>query len=87
MEIEKRYSKQQILTMYCNLVNVGHGNYGMKAAARYYFDKEPADLEPHEAAMGSMYLHATTGSNGHTASAAIVLSRLASPARPMLGKP
>ena len=51
VEIEKRYSKQQILTMYCNLVNVGHGNYGMKAAARYYFDKDPADLEVHEAAM------------------------------------
>lgn len=51
VEIEKRYSKQQILTMYCNLVNLGHGNYGMKAATRYFFDKEVADLEIQEAAM------------------------------------
>ncbi len=51
VELEKRLSKQQILTMYCNLVNVGHGNYGMKAAARYYFDREVDDLELHEAAM------------------------------------
>ncbi|MDX1645033.1 MAG: biosynthetic peptidoglycan transglycosylase, partial [Thermoanaerobaculia bacterium] len=51
VEIEKRFSKQQILTMYCNLINVGHGNYGMKAAARYYFEKEIGELEVHEAAM------------------------------------
>lgn len=51
VEIEKGFSKQQILTMYCNLINVGHGNYGMKAAAGYYFEKPLGDLEVHEAAM------------------------------------
>ncbi len=51
VEIEKNYSKEQILTFYCNLMNLGHRNYGMKAATRYYFDKEPAELEAHEAAM------------------------------------
>jgi len=51
VEIEKRFSKQQILTMYCNLVNVGHGNYGMRAAARYYFDKEIDELSASETAM------------------------------------
>lgn len=51
VELEKRFSKQQLLTLYCNLMNVGHGNYGMAQAARYYFDKPVADLELHEAAM------------------------------------
>ena len=51
VELEKRYSKDQILTMYMNLVNMGHGNYGMASAARYYFDKDVAALDLHEAAM------------------------------------
>ncbi|MEM6796147.1 MAG: penicillin-binding transpeptidase domain-containing protein, partial [Acidobacteriota bacterium] len=44
VELEKNYSKQQILTMYANLVNLGHGNYGMEAAARAYFNKSVAEL-------------------------------------------
>jgi len=51
VELEKRFTKQQILTLYCNLINLGHGNYGMAQAARYYFDKTVGDLEVHEAAM------------------------------------
>lgn len=51
VEIEKQYTKEQILTFYCNLMNLGHRNYGMKTASRYYFDREPEDLEPHQAAM------------------------------------
>lgn len=50
VEIEKRYTKQQILTLYLNLVNLGHGNYGMQAAARYYFNKSVAELSLPEAA-------------------------------------
>ncbi len=50
VEIEKRYSKPQILTLYCNVEFLGHGNYGMASAARYYFDKEARDLTPAEAA-------------------------------------
>jgi penicillin-binding protein 1A len=38
-QIEKEYSKDQILTMYCNQVYLGHGNYGIEAASRYYFGK------------------------------------------------
>lgn len=51
VEIEKQYTKEQILTFYCNLMNLGHRNYGMKTASLYYFDREPEDLEPHQAAM------------------------------------
>ena len=43
VEIEKSFSKQQILTLYCNLEFLGHGNYGMAAAARDYFDKDVRD--------------------------------------------
>jgi penicillin-binding protein 1A len=50
VEIEKRYTKDQILTLYMNLVNLGHGNYGMKAAARYYFNKPIGELTLPEAA-------------------------------------
>ena len=39
VELEKNYTKQQILTLYLNLVNLGHGNYGVEAASRYYFNK------------------------------------------------
>ena len=50
VEIEKHYTKEQILALYLNVVNVGHGNWGMKAAARYYFNKEVGELTLPEAA-------------------------------------
>lgn len=50
VEIEKRYSKDQILTLYANLVNVGHGHYGMEAGARYFFNKSVGALSLAEAA-------------------------------------
>ncbi|MEP6802258.1 MAG: PBP1A family penicillin-binding protein [Acidobacteriota bacterium] len=50
-EIERRYSKDQILTMYVNEIYLGHGNYGFEAAARYYFGKGVRDLTLAEAAL------------------------------------
>jgi penicillin-binding protein 1A len=50
VELEKRYSKDQILTLWANLQNLGHGNYGMEAAARDYFNKSVTDLTIAEAA-------------------------------------
>ena len=50
VELEKRFSKQQLLTMYCNLVNLSQGNYGMEAASRNYFGKSVGDLTLAEAA-------------------------------------
>jgi penicillin-binding protein 1A len=50
VEIEKHYTKEQILALYLNVINVGHGNWGMKAAARYYFNKEVGELTLPEAA-------------------------------------
>ncbi len=50
-EIERRYSKEQILTMYANEIYFGHGNYGVEAASRYYFGKSIQSLTLAEAAL------------------------------------
>jgi penicillin-binding protein 1A len=50
IELEKRLSKQQILTLYCNLAFLGHGNYGMEVAARDYFGHGVEELTLVEAA-------------------------------------
>jgi penicillin-binding protein 1A len=50
-KIEKQYSKQQILTLYCNQHNMGRGIYGVAAAAEDYFGKQLKDLTLGECAM------------------------------------
>lgn len=40
LELEKKYSKEEILTLYLNTINFGEGNYGVKAAADFYFNKD-----------------------------------------------
>ncbi len=50
VELEKTLSKQQILTLYCNIFFLGHGNYGMEAASRYYFGHGVRELSLPEAA-------------------------------------
>src|SRR5215510_13793674 len=51
IQIERLYTKQQILTMYVNLHFMGHGQYGFAAAAEYYLGKELKDRNIEEAAM------------------------------------
>lgn len=51
VRIESHYSKDEILTGYINTVYFGHGIYGIKNAAHYYFDKEPCELDLNEASM------------------------------------
>ncbi len=51
LEIERRFTKKEIFTLYCNLVNFGHGNYGVEAASRFYFGKSAKDLTLEEAAL------------------------------------
>ncbi len=65
VELEKHFSKQQILTLYVNLINVGSGNYGMAAAARDYFGKDVADLTLPEAATLVGILPAPSRYNPH----------------------
>lgn len=50
-KIERQYSKRQILTLYCNQHYMGHGAYGVAAAADTYFGKELKDLTLEECAM------------------------------------
>ena len=44
IQIETHYSKDEILEGYLNTINYGHGNYGIKNASNYYFNKDPSDL-------------------------------------------
>ena len=51
IQIEKRYTKREILTLYCNQMYLGSGAYGVEAAARLYFGKPAIELELEEAAL------------------------------------
>ena len=49
--LEAHYDKDTILQGYINTVYFGHGIYGIKNASRYYFNKEPKDLDLNESTM------------------------------------
>jgi 1A family penicillin-binding protein len=49
-EMEKHYSKEQILEAYLNQISFGHGWYGVESAARHYFGKSASKLTLVEAA-------------------------------------
>jgi penicillin-binding protein 1A len=51
IQIERKYSKDEILETYLNLINFGHGAYGVQAASEMYFDKRVEDLTLSEAAL------------------------------------
>lgn len=49
--IDKRFSKEQILFLYLNQIYLGHGAYGVEAAAQNYFGKSVGELDIAECAM------------------------------------
>jgi penicillin-binding protein 1A len=51
IQIERHYTKAQILAMYCNQIYLGAGNYGFEAASEYYFSKPVGQLTISEAAL------------------------------------
>jgi penicillin-binding protein 1A len=51
IQIEKRYTKKEIFTIYCNQMYLGHGAYGVEAASRLYFQKSNKQLSLEEAAL------------------------------------
>jgi len=51
LKIERRYTKREIFTLYANQIYLGHGAYGVEAAAHLYFDKPAKDLSLEEAAV------------------------------------
>ncbi len=50
MQIEKRYTKHEILALYANQMYLGEGAYGVEAASRTYFGKSAKNLNLDEAA-------------------------------------
>ncbi|MFY9942632.1 MAG: PBP1A family penicillin-binding protein [Desulfobacterales bacterium] len=50
-QLERRYTKDEILALYLNQIYLGSGAYGVVAAARRYFDKPVADLDLAECAL------------------------------------
>ncbi|MFC1670714.1 penicillin-binding protein 1A [Spirochaetota bacterium] len=50
-EFEKKFSKDEILEMYLNQIYFGHGVYGIKAASKFYFDKNVKDIGIVESAL------------------------------------
>ena len=51
VQIERAFSKQEILQMYLNEIYLGEGAYGVKAAAKKYFNKDLSELTLGESAM------------------------------------
>jgi penicillin-binding protein 1A len=51
IQIERRFTKDQIFTLYANQIYLGHGVYGFEAASEYYFSKPAKQLTIPEAAL------------------------------------
>ena len=60
VELERRYTKREIVEMYLNTVPFRHNAFGIEAAARTYFQKSAADLDVLESASLVGMLKATT---------------------------
>lgn len=63
LQLESKYTKDQILEAYLNDVNMGEGNYGVKSAARDYFGKSLNELTLRECAMLAGIVNAPTTYN------------------------
>ncbi len=51
LQIERYYTKEQIMEMYCNQIFLGGGSYGFEAASQYYFSKSLKELSLEECAL------------------------------------
>ncbi len=51
IQIERRFTKPQILTLYANQIALGHGVFGFEAASEFYFSKPAKQLTLPEAAL------------------------------------
>jgi penicillin-binding protein 1A len=51
MQIERRFTKNQIFELYANQIYLGRGTYGFEAGSEYYFSKHVKDLTLPEAAL------------------------------------
>lgn len=55
-KIERLLTKDKILEIYLNLIELGDGIYGVKKASKYYFNKSPKNLNAREGAFLAMLL-------------------------------
>ncbi|WP_260682025.1 transglycosylase domain-containing protein [Alkalicoccobacillus porphyridii] len=51
INLERRYSKDEILEMYLNQIYFGHGAYGLQSASKLYFNKDVSELTVDEGAL------------------------------------
>ena len=51
IQIERKFTKQQIFSLYANQIYLGHGVYGFEAGSQYFFSKHASDLTLPEAAL------------------------------------
>ncbi|CAG9622956.1 transglycosylase domain-containing protein [Sutcliffiella rhizosphaerae] len=51
INLERRYTKKEIMEMYLNQIYFGHGAYGVQAASELYFNKDVEDLTVEQGAM------------------------------------
>ena len=63
LQLESRFTKDQIFEMYLNYVYFGNGAYGLQAASKTYFDKDVQELSVAQAASLAAILNATTAYN------------------------
>ena len=59
-KLEHNYSKEEIIAMYLNTVAFGHNAYGIRSAAKTFFDKSPKELNIEEAALMAGVVNAPT---------------------------
>lgn len=63
IQVEKKYSKEEILEYYLNSINLGSNCLGIRTASKRYFDKEVQDLTISEAAVIAAITQNPTGNN------------------------
>ncbi len=51
IKLERNYTKEEIIAMYFNTVDFGSNSFGIKSAAKTFYNKEPKDLSIEESAM------------------------------------
>ena len=50
-QLERRYTKNEIITMYLNMADFGHEIFGIQTAAKTFFNKKPSELTVNESAL------------------------------------
>ncbi|WP_245327444.1 transglycosylase domain-containing protein [Hymenobacter fodinae] len=63
VELERRYTKEEILRLYLNTVDYGSSSFGIKVAAKTFFSTSPDSLQPEQAAMLIGAVNAPTAYN------------------------